>query len=92
MKATDFGNEFKWGVSTSAYQIEGAHNLYGKGLSIWDDFTSKKSKIKNNDNGNIACDFYHNYQDDIFLLKQLGITNFRFSISWPRIYPMEKDL
>ncbi|TAH26597.1 MAG: beta-glucosidase [Cytophagales bacterium] len=82
-----FGNEFQWGVSVSAYQIEGAHDKDGKGLSIWDVFTNKKGKVFNNQNGNIACDFYHRSSDDLQLIQQLSIPNFRFSISWPRILP-----
>jgi beta-glucosidase len=83
----DFDNDFIWGVSTSAYQIEGAYNKDGKGLSIWDDFSNRTRKIKNRDNGNVACDFYHNYKYDIQLLKHLAIENFRMSISWPRVLP-----
>jgi beta-glucosidase len=84
---TDFGDDFKWGVSTAAYQIEGGHDADGKGPSIWDVFTQKKKKIFNGDNGNIACDFYHHYADDIALLYKLHIPNYRFSISWSRIIP-----
>lgn len=83
----DFGPHFKWGVSVAAYQIEGAHDFDGKGLSIWDVFTSTKGKIKDNHHGNIACDFYNQYHDDIALIKKLNIPNFRFSISWSRIFP-----
>lgn len=83
----DFGDDFKWGVSTAAYQIEGAHNIDGKGLSIWDTFSQKKKKIFNNYNGNTACDFYTHYADDIALLYKLNIPNYRFSISWSRILP-----
>jgi len=83
----DFGPHFKWGVSVAAYQIEGAHDLDGKGLSIWDVFTNVKGKIKDNQHGNIACDFYNKYHDDIALIKKLNIPNFRFSISWSRILP-----
>ena len=61
----DFGEDFKWGVSTAAYQIEGAYNADGKGLSIWDTFSQKRKNIANNHNGNIACDFYNRYADDI---------------------------
>jgi beta-glucosidase len=87
LKASDFGRDFKWGVATAAYQIEGAHLLDGKGLSIWDEFTSKKGKIKNGENGNIACDFYHSYQSDLQLLKSLNMDVFRFSAAWSRILP-----
>ncbi len=82
-----FGNDFKWGVSTSAYQIEGGHDAHGKGPSVWDIFTAKSSNILNGHHGNIACDFYNTYKEDIALLKELGIPNFRFSLSWPRILP-----
>lgn len=83
----DFGPHFKWGVSVAAYQIEGAHDADGKGLSIWDVFTNTKGKIKDAHHGNTACDFYNTYQDDIALVKKLNIPNFRFSISWSRILP-----
>ena len=83
----DFGEDFKWGVSTAAYQIEGGHDADGKGPSIWDTFSQKKKKILNGHNGNIACDFYYNYADDIFLIYKLNIPNYRFSISWSRIFP-----
>ena len=83
----DFGDNFKWGVSTAAYQIEGGHNIDGKGLSVWDNFSQKKKKVFANQNGNIACDFYHRYADDIALIYKLNIPNYRFSISWSRILP-----
>jgi beta-glucosidase len=83
----DFGDDFIWGTSTAAYQIEGGHNLDGKGQSIWDVFTATKGKISGGDNGNIACDFYHKYAHDIALMSQLNIRNFRFSLSWSRIIP-----
>ena len=83
----DFGNEFKWGVSTAAYQIEGAHDAHGKGVSIWDSFTQKKKKISGGHHGNTACDFYNRYPGDIRLLNQMNIPNYRFSISWSRIFP-----
>jgi beta-glucosidase len=83
----DFGEDFHWGVSTAAYQIEGAHDADGKGASIWDSFTQKKNTISNADNGDIACDFYHHYARDIALIKQMNIPNYRFSISWSRVLP-----
>ncbi len=83
----DFGPDFKWGVSTAAYQVEGGHDADGKGPSIWDSFTQKKNKIFNNENGNIACDFYKHYAEDIALIYKLNISNYRFSISWSRIFP-----
>lgn len=81
-----FDKDFIWGVATAAYQIEGAENEDGRGESIWDSkFT--KDKVVGDMNGKIACDHYHRYKDDIALLKELGIKNHRFSISWPRIFP-----
>lgn len=82
-----FGDDFLWGVSTAAFQIEGAHDADGKGSSIWDVFTSQKGKIKNGHHALTACDFYNSYQTDIDLIQELNIPNFRFSISWPRIMP-----
>lgn len=82
-----FGNDFKWGVSTAAYQIEGGYNADGKGASIWDIFSNKKGKTYLGHNGNVACDFYHRYAQDIALMSQLNIPNFRFSLSWSRIFP-----
>lgn len=86
-KKEDFGIDFKWGISAAAYQIEGGFNEDGKGLSIWDVFTSEKRKVKDNHNGQIACDFYNRFADDIKLIKELSIPNFRFSVSWSRIMP-----
>ncbi len=83
----DFGTDFKWGVSTAAYQIEGAHDKDGKGPSIWDNFSQRKRKITNGHNGNTACDFYEQYSSDIALINELNIPNYRFSISWSRILP-----
>lgn len=82
-----FGKDFKWGVSTAAYQIEGAHDADGKGSSIWDIYTERKKKILNGHHGKIACDFYNRYKEDISLLKDLNIPNFRLSTSWSRIMP-----
>jgi beta-glucosidase len=82
-----FGDDFAWGVSTAALQMEGACDTDGKGESIWDVFAAKKGKILNGDKPTISCDFYNQYEKDIDLIKQLNIPNFRFSISWPRILP-----
>jgi len=82
-----FGDDFTWGISTAALQIEGACADGGKGESIWDVFSAKKGKILNGDTPQTACDFYRQYQQDIDLIKQLNIPNFRFSISWTRILP-----
>lgn len=87
MNVDDFGTSFTWGVSSSAYQTEGAYLEDGKGLSIWDVFTSTPGKIKSAHNANVACDFYNRYMQDIILMHYLNIKNFRFSISWPRVLP-----
>lgn len=86
-KKEDFGDDFLWGISTSATQIEGNTNDDGKGDSIWDEFARKKNAIVNNDSPSTATNFYENYKEDIQILKNLGIPNFRFSLSWPRIIP-----
>jgi beta-glucosidase len=83
----DFGENFTWGVSSSAYQTEGAYLEDGKGMSIWDVFTSVPGKVHNGENGNSACNFYHRYIQDIILMQYLGIRNFRCSIAWSRIFP-----
>ena len=80
-----FGDNFQWGVSTAAFQIEGACDTDGKGESIWDAFTAKKGKVLNGHRADVACNFYNNYREDIDLVKKLNIPNFRFSISWTRV-------
>jgi beta-glucosidase len=87
IKRADFGESFSWGVSTAAYQVEGAHDVDGKGLSIWDEFVSRRGKIYQGHHGNIACDFYNRFPDDLKLISQLNIPNHRFSLSWSRIIP-----
>ncbi|GAB2689167.1 GH1 family beta-glucosidase [Mucilaginibacter koreensis] len=82
-----FGDDFAWGVSAAAFQTEGAWDTDGKGPSIWDAFTHKKGNVKNKQNADVACDFYNRYRQDIDLIKQMGIPNFRFSLSWSRIIP-----
>jgi beta-glucosidase len=84
---SDFGPGFKWGISSSAYQTEGAWDADGKGKSIWDVFSNTRGKIYRDHNGNMACDFYHLYLQDLELLNRLGIPNYRFSLSWSRILP-----
>ena len=86
-----FPKDFFWGTATSSYQIEGAPNKDGKGLSVWDTFSHKEGNIKNGDTGDIACDHYHLWPKDIELLENLGVNSYRFSISWPRILPTGRE-
>ncbi len=82
-----FPENFLWGTATCAYQIEGAVKEDGRGESIWDVFSHTPGKIINGDNGDVACDHYHRWQEDIQLMKSLGLKSYRFSIAWPRILP-----
>lgn len=83
----DFNEDFEWGVSTAAYQIEGAHDLDGKGPSVWDAFVKQKGKIQDGTHGDEACNHYLRYEEDVQLIKSLNIPNYRFSISWSRLLP-----
>ena len=85
--ATSFPDGFLWGVSTSAYQIEGAVKEDGRGLSIWDTFSHMPGNIEGDDTGDIACDHYHRWPDDVALMRELGIGAYRLSAAWPRILP-----
>jgi beta-glucosidase len=82
-----FPDQFIWGASASAFQIEGALQEDGRGLSIWDIACRRPDFIKGNHTAKTACDFYHRYKEDIRLMKEIGIKAFRMSISWPRILP-----
>ena len=79
--------EFVWGVATAAYQIEGAYNADGRGLSIWDTFTRVPGVIDNGDTGDEACDHYHRWPQDVELMGTLNVDAYRFSIAWPRVIP-----
>lgn len=83
----DFGTDFTWGVAHASYQVEGAWDADGKGPSIWDTFTHGGGRVRNKDTGDVACDFYHRYDDDTALVHDLGFDAQRFSISWPRVLP-----
>ncbi|WP_221030333.1 GH1 family beta-glucosidase [Actomonas aquatica] len=82
-----FPSEFTWGAAAAAYQIEGAWNVDGRGPSVWDTFSQTAGKVFENHNGNVACDHYHRWREDIGLMKQLGIKAYRLSLSWSRILP-----
>jgi beta-glucosidase len=83
-----FPADFTWGTATASFQIEGAWREGGKGPSIWDGFSHTPGKVFENHNGDTACDHYHRFEEDIQLMADLGIKNYRFSIAWPRILPM----
>jgi len=82
-----FNPNFTWGVASSAYQVEGGWNSDGKGPSIWDTFCHQNSTIANAQTGDIACNHYEHFLEDIKLMSSLGIDSYRFSISWPRVFP-----
>lgn len=80
-------SNFLWGVATSSYQIEGAAHIDGRGLSIWDTFCKVPGKVANGDNGDVACDHYHRFEEDLDLMKWMGVDAYRFSVAWPRVIP-----
>lgn len=82
-----FKKDFLWGSASAAYQIEGAYDAYGKGPSIWDVWAHLPGKTFEGTNGDIACDHYHRYKEDVALMKEMGLKTYRFSLSWPRILP-----
>lgn len=82
-----FPTNFQWGAATSSYQIEGGVKDDGRSSSIWDVFSHTPGKIANHDTGDIACDAYHRWKEDVAWMKQLGLKAYRFSIAWPRIIP-----
>ncbi len=85
--ARRFPSDFVWGAATAAYQIEGAVNEDGRGPSIWDRFSHTTGKIRDGETGDITCDHYHRWPEDIVLMRELGVNAYRFSISWSRIFP-----
>lgn len=87
MKRSDFPPDFTWGAATSAFQIEGAVQEDGRGPSIWDTFSHTPGKTQGSETGDLACDHYHRYQEDITLMRELGVNAYRFSVAWPRILP-----
>jgi len=82
-----FRDDFIWGVASASYQVEGAANEDGRGASVWDMFCKEKGHIADNSSGDVACDHYHRYKEDIAIMKELGVKAYRFSIAWPRVIP-----
>ncbi|KAI5059308.1 hypothetical protein GOP47_0025627 [Adiantum capillus-veneris] len=87
LRREDFPHDFLFGSATSAYQIEGASREGSKGISIWDSFAGTPGKIEDGSSGDVACDHYNLYKEDVNLMSSLGFTAYRFSISWARIFP-----
>ncbi len=87
-----FPSDFQWGAATASYQIEGSIEADGKGESIWDRFTHTPGQIWNNETGDLACDHYRRYREDVKMMADLGLNTYRFSISWPRIFPNGKGI
>lgn len=87
MEKRRFPDGFSWGVATASYQIEGAYNEDGRGETIWDRYCSVPGNVLNGDDGKVACDHYHRYEEDVELMKSMGIQAYRFSIAWSRILP-----
>ncbi|HET6379593.1 MAG TPA: family 1 glycosylhydrolase, partial [candidate division Zixibacteria bacterium] len=85
--AARFPRGFAWGVSTSAYQIEGAVAEDGRGPSIWDVFSHQPGRVRHGDHGDVACDHYHRAEADLDLMAALGVRAYRFSVAWPRVLP-----
>lgn len=82
-----FPGDFLWGTATASYQVEGGFDQDGRGLSIWDVFSHTPGMVKMDHNGDVACDQYNRYREDVALMKKLGFQAHTFSISWPRVMP-----
>jgi len=91
MQRSDFPKDFRWGCSTSSYQIEGGIHEGGRSESIWDRFANTPGCVKEGHTGEVACDHYHRWPEDFDIAKQLGVNAYRFSIAWPRIFNYEKS-
>jgi beta-glucosidase len=89
-KSAPFPDGFLWGAAVAAYQIEGSPLAHGAGASIWHRFSHTPGRVANGDTGDVACDFYRRYRDDVRLMRELGLTAFRFSVSWSRVLPEGK--
>jgi beta-glucosidase len=86
-EAREFPRDFRWGVASAAYQIEGATTEDGRGPSIWDTFAHHPGRVYRGHTGDVACDHYHRYRHDVALMRELNVGTYRFSISWPRLIP-----
>ena len=82
-----FPDGFLWGAATASFQIEGAYDEDGRSFSIWDTFCRTPGKVANGDTGDVACDHYHRYREDVALMRDLGVDTYRFSVAWPRVLP-----
>ncbi|WP_409467477.1 GH1 family beta-glucosidase [Streptomyces sp. HC307] len=87
MRLPEFPDGFLFGAATASYQIEGAYDEDGRGPSIWDTFCREPGRVADGATGDVACDHYHRYREDVALLRELGVDSYRFSIAWPRIQP-----
>ncbi len=87
MRFLRFPDGFTWGAATAAYQVEGAYREDGRGLSIWDTFVHQPGRTFAGQNGDVACDHYHRYRQDVALMADMGLQAYRFSVSWPRVLP-----
>jgi beta-glucosidase len=85
--ALAFPPGFAWGSASAAYQIEGAATADGRGLSVWDTFSRVPGNVRGGDTGDVACDAYHRYREDVAMMAALGLNAYRFSVSWPRVQP-----
>lgn len=82
-----FARDFLWGAASASYQVEGAAYEDGKGLSVWDLFCRKPEAVWEGHSGDVACDHYHRYLEDVALMKKIGLKAYRLSIAWPRVIP-----
>ncbi|MFP3937230.1 MAG: GH1 family beta-glucosidase [Phycisphaerae bacterium] len=87
MTQQSFPEGFLWGTATASYQVEGAVDADGRGKSIWDTFSHTPGKTAHGHTGDVACDQYHRYAEDVSLMRELGVDSYRFSLAWPRIFP-----
>ena len=85
--ARRFPPGFVWGTATASYQVEGGATADGRGPSIWDTFSHTPGKVRDGDTGDIACDHYHRWPEDIALMRELGIKAYRLSMAWSRVLP-----